>query len=209
MASALQKRTRALAFLYGVTAVAAMILARCDVKDIYRFDVYIAKWLGPPGAWYSGADLVRYSFILIAPGAVLLFNNFGLFVSSASRIRTFFLTLGFALPVILITCIPHPHGGRAALYVGGPTASILAAVAYRKISYEKCAFWSSVTVLLSRIFVLRWELPRYTPTVGSYVLWGQLEFSAATLSLLCAVLSAIRLVYFARAEHHARKTFTA
>jgi hypothetical protein len=212
MAQAKSALTRRLAWLYILTAVSCMALACMDVSDIYRVDVHLLSMLRPPPwrSWYLWTELVFNGVSLIAPEAALLFCGVGISSSSESRVRAFGISMGFVLPCITITCLPHLHGGRAALYVAGPIASILASLAYKRVAYEKCAFWSSAVLLGSRLFIVYSRMNDvYTPIVGSYMRWAEIEFTGAGLALLCALLSVIRLAYSARVSRLARKTFTA
>jgi hypothetical protein len=189
-----------------------MALACMDISDVYRLDTHLLYFpaLVHRRAWYLWAQLVSYGVLLIAPAAALLFSGVGQLGASARRIKVFLLTTAITLPFILVACLPHTHGGQAVLYVAGPVASILASLAYKSVSFEKSAFWSSLTLLGCRIFVGYSRLDYvYTPLVGSYVRWGELEFAGLGLAFLCASLSAILLLRSTRVARMARKTFAA
>lgn len=187
---------RAVAVIYALTAIACMALAYFDMKGIYRQDVYFSHWLGRGASRYLWEDLVFYGIVLIAPAALLLFSSFGTFAVSVSRIRIALLAFGVTLPFVMAICLPHPWGGRATLYVAGPAASILAALAHKRISYAKIAFWSAVALLVARSFIIYSRLgSEFTPTFGSYVLWGEVEFTCAGWMLLIVFMSAIHLAH--------------
>ncbi len=199
--------TRVLAGLYIFTAIACMILGCIDVNDIYRHMAYFFRW-APKGFRYPWGYFVSYGVLLIAPAAVLLLSGIGMWTST-KRARAVLVTLGFTLPFILVAFIPRVAGGWTALYVAGPTASIVAALGYRGISYGKCAFWSSATLLACRVFILLRTRITYPPTLGSYLLWGQVEMTCSGLVLFCVLVSAARLALRARESRRTRKTFAA
>lgn len=126
MAQASRTIARTVAAIYALTAVVCMALAYLDVKDIYREDIYFSHWLGRRAPLYLWEELVFYGAVLIAPAALLLFSSVGTFATSANRIRIFLIAFGITLPFVMAVCVPHAWGGRAALYVAGPTASIMA-----------------------------------------------------------------------------------
>lgn len=210
MAQASRTIARTVAAIYALTAVVCMALAYLDVKDIYREDIYFSHWLGRRAPLYLWEELVFYGAVLIAPAALLLFSSVGTFATSANRIRIFLIAFGITLPFVMAVCVPHAWGGRAALYVAGPTASIMATLAYKRISYAKIAFWSSAALLGTRSFVLYSRLHSgFTPTLGSYVVWGEVEFTCAGLALLCVSAAAVRLAHIWRVARNSRKTFMA
>lgn len=203
--------TRWVAALYCFTAIASLILGCFNVSNIYRDDVWILRGISVPWrASFFWSDLVRYGVLLLAPAAALLFAGTGLFLASAGRFRVFIIATALVMPFVLVTCLPHSYGGRAVLYVAGPIASILASIAYSKASYEKCAFWSSAALLTVEIFIIFWVFDSVVaPILGSYVLWGGVEFAIGGLISLSCLVSAIRLVHTFRTARLARKTFAA
>lgn len=201
---------RILGLLYLVTALGCILLACVDLTDNYRETARLMLPLGRRAIWYLWYELVGFGVLLIAPAAALLFSGVGTVATSAGRIRIFFISLGITLPFVIIACLPHTYGFRATLYVGGPVTSILAALAYRRVSFEKCAFWSSAAVLASRLFIVHSQMTYIdNPMVGSYVLWGAIQFACVGLVLLCVAAAAIRLAYSWRTARNARKTFAA
>jgi hypothetical protein len=204
--------TRILGMLYLVTALACIFLACTDLTDNYREMARLMAPLGPGRFWYLWYDLVGFGVLLIAPAAALLFSGIGVLTTLANRIRVFFISIAVTLPFIVATCLPHVHGFRATLYVGGPVASILASLTYRRVSYEKCAFWSSAVLLASRLFTIYSQMGHvyvYSSIVGSYMLWGEIQFTCAGLVLFCLGAAAVRLARVWRVARNSRKTFAA
>jgi hypothetical protein len=127
-------------------------------------------------------------------------------VPSLSRMKVWLASLGITIPFVVAT-FAHPFGFKTLLYIGGPIASILAPLAYKRISYEKCAFWSSATLFVLRLVRNYADFDRfYTILPGSYLL---LRLACLALAFVCLCVAAIRLIYFARASRLARKTFAA
>ena len=210
MAHTSRTTTQTVAAIYALIALLCMALAYLDMKDIYREDINFSHLLGRRAPLYLWQELIFYGLILIAPAALLLFSSIGTFASSASRIRVFLTALAITLPFVMAICVSHPWGGRATLYVAGPIASIMAALAYKHVSYVKIAFWSAAALLASRSFIVYSCLDRgFTPTLVSYMLWGEVEFTCLGCVLFVLLLSAVRVAYVVRAKHAARKTFAA
>ena len=201
--------TRAVALLYALTAFGGMILGSTDMNDIYRHMAYIFLWL-PHGFKYPWGYFVLYGILLIAPPAVLLFSGIGTLAPSARRIRVFLISLGLTLPFILCTFVLHVAGARTALYVAGPIASILVFLSFKGIPYEKCALWSSTSLLVCRLYMIGWHLGHLSPTtLGSYIRWAECESVCSGLALVSVCIATIRLVYIARERRVAGETFAA